>query len=611
MMRSVQYPRLRRIAALAVLLTAAVATAAGAQCDYGADDGDDLDAEYEQIIDEIGGMAPVRELDLRIGQQRIFRIRPYGLRGADDPLVNRLRAMKPRIEDLQTLFEVPPTRPVLIVETRTDTFPGTIAIVDCVAAAGDGPVADHGARLAQHYLSERYAALADLPAGLCLMVVYPDRLDGSDLDSFVLAHEWAHTMQSDAYTRQTMQNDWWVEGSAEWFAHMTVPGVTGRDNVIGHFFEKQPGCSLIEHSYDVQPFFFWGGKVLDPSWVVSVGLGGRRYLGSPSGAAQILPPDRWLDWAVAQAEQTITMPDDRPLPAQAQARPVDLRSSCVATIDGPPLSVQLRSIALPEGIADPIRVDAGDAQVALRGQGGDWIRMTGEAEITPPPSPIQIAAIAPSGRGLSVDLTLGEGTTGACPCYVGRWMEVRAERTQESDELALMREMIMEHAPAEDRAEALGLIEDLSTSSDFRFRAPRDQPMGEGTLPVVFNNVGPLLTILADGRFWVDDPYRFETEEDDFRVILDQFRERRGGSWDMTDGRLTLDVEYTDRQGLVTQQDFTTGWTHTGRSDYQGGPVLADGGMWTASCSPGGLTLTEARHVDGGGPRQVVNFVRP
>lgn len=357
-------------------------------------------AAYERIRDEVDAMGrPYYKLDFQIGDQQIFRARRRVDSSYPDEIAQRLRALKPRLERLLDEAGARSGRPVLIVESRTDTFAGSHAFTACENAA-------EGA--AEGSIS---SLLPDMPVpnGACLMVIYPSRIHGENYLDFVLAHEWMHTRQHMAYGEAFEGGAWWREGSAEWFAHKVVPGFTLRDDVIERFFDDQHVCPLNKVSdYSAEVFFFWGEKAFDAQWVFEQGAGGQAWLRETSKAALLLPPERWLEWAKAQADKTITMPDGRVLPASAPIEYDNIGSACGrVTIEGPPLSVQLRSIEIPPGAEGPLRIETGRAQVALRQAGGDWVDVSGGATLDPAPvGSITIAAIQPNAHALSVHLSM-------------------------------------------------------------------------------------------------------------------------------------------------------------------------------------------------------------
>jgi hypothetical protein len=435
----------------------------------------EVNADYDSITYEVKAMEPPYELGFRIGDQRIFRGRTRSEITSDDRIADRLGALKPRLETLFSEVGAGSGRPVLVVESRTNTFGRTLAFVSCE----DTAEAAHR----DSYLSELLPGVP-LPNGACLMVVYPGRIDGGDYLDFVLAHEWMHTRQHDAYGPKFDGGDWWREGSAEWFAHKAFSGFTGRDDVIKQFFNEQRICPLNEISYPSQVFFFWGEKEFYSRWVFEHGIYGEDALRDTANVAELLPPERWLDWAKAQADDTITLPDGRALPISAPVEPILIGSACKAAINGPPLSAQIRQTEFPPGAEGPLRVETGGAQVALKPAGGDWVDLADGAAIDPVPAgPVTIAAIQPDAGDLSVKFSLGDDAEDACSCYVGSWMEQPDTGLLPGDQYELRG----------DEVDALvaGML--AAGGSDMQ-------------IDVDYRHDGPVLTIAPDGNYRVDDP---------------------------------------------------------------------------------------------------------
>ena len=563
-------------------------------------------AQYEELIAEIDEMGPITRADFTVGGQSVFRKRPRGTVSVPDRLLPRLSGLRPRIEALKSHLPRPANRPVLIVESRLTTFGETIGFTDC-ASVGEEAAAEAGARtanLAQHFVIDEETEFDDELAGLCLVVIFPHRVENERMARFVLAHEWMHTLQNAAYSASTMDHLWWLEGSADWFAHKVVDDVTERDEKIADFYRRQPDCSLTDFAYEAQPFFFWGEQAFTPDWVFSVGLGANAYLRSPGVASEILPPDRWLDWAVAQSDQTITMPDGRDLPATPVVEPLDLTRNCEAAFEAPPLSPVHRELRLPENPASLLRIEAGEAMIAIRGAGGDWQRITGSAEIEPPASPATIAAISPSGRPLSAILSF-EGHGGAqCSCMVGRWMEVPASGGDDKlDGARQAVEMMRGLIPSEDREsyeEMKRMLDGMSLSDRFHFRDETIEVIAGGGGNITWETAGPVLTIQPGGRFILDDPH---TVRDDDTVYSSELF-RHTGRWTAEGGVLSFDIRDLTYDGYAEGPLSDGPQRFSGYNDsFTAQSFIGGGGQWTTRCEAGRLILTE--HNAGWSPRVV------
>ena len=594
-------------------------------------------ADYEALLDEVYAIGHAYKTDVTVGRQEVWRLRQRSARRLPDATLSSLRSLESRLEEMQSyLTEAPgpPSRPVLLIETRQDTFGSTLAFTDCASGGAEGDEVDEarregreteGVTLAQYFVStlsdgaeadedesDWPEALKRLPEGLCIIVVFPDRIVNDRERRFVLAHEWMHTMQSGYYTRRNEDRHWWTEGSAEWLAHKVVEGTTERDRWIEEFFTRQKSCPLTQHSYDAQPFFFWGEQAFNPDWVFSVGLGGDDYLTRAERAAEILPPERWLDWAIAQADQTITMPDGRSLPDQAEAEALDVTRACDAAIEGPPLSVQLRDVSLPAGGAPKLRIEAGEAQLAIRGyDDDDWRRVTGTTEIDTPSSPMQVAAIMPSGDDLSVRLSMDNSDGKTCACQIGTWMERPTPADVADDPLAgavdalnAARGMV----PPDQMDDFLAMERKLRAANAkdlFRFRGSIPDVFDEleGEVESVYDQDGPRVTIRAGGTFSIDDPHTIRGEDTTIRYA----KYRHDGEWTTEDGVLKFDIQRITVDGYVTSApDFerkSIAFTNDGPGavSYVGG-----GGDWTMACEASAMTLSPAYDPDKSRSKQAV-----
>lgn len=597
--------------------------------------------DYEALLDEIYATGHVYKTELSVGDQEVWRLRRRSAQHRPDSLLSMLNSLKPRLEEMQSHFPTSPSRPVLLIESRLDGFGSTLAFTDCASPGAEGAAAEEARRdgseevrdvdLAKHVVSglegvpdsegesdsEWEDELKALPEGLCLIVVFPDRLENERKRRFALAHEWMHTMQNGFYTRGAMESHWWVEGSAEWLAHKVNDGVTERDHRIEEFFMRQKTCPLTEHSYDAQPFFFWGEQAFNTAWAISVGLGGEEYLTRPGRAAEILPPERWLDWAIAQVDQTITMPDGRPLPVQAEAEPMDLTRACDAVIEGPPLSVQLREVSLPSGGDPKLRIEAGAAHLAIRGRDEeDWRRVTGTVEIDTPVSPMTVAAITPSGENLSARLSMNNSDRLTCACQIGVWMESPTPDEQADDALAGALEALeaaksMGMVPSDEmdglrEAEAMLLAANAKDTFRFRGNIPAIVDELEGDVETTYSYDGPVLTVRPGGTFSIDDPHT--TRGDDTTINYHKYRHY--GRWTDGGGVLKFDIEGLILDGFVTAppdyEPRSIGFTNESAStaSYVGG-----GGEWRMSCEAETMTLTSTRVRNPGRSDQAV-FVR-
>jgi hypothetical protein len=582
---------------------------------------------WEAHMNEIAAMGDFPEASFMIGNQKVYRMRKSEDAGTGDSWLGRLRILSPRIEELQSHFPTlaereaaerreregdeeeliytptPPERPVLIIESELDIIDNP-AFTNCAA---QDEIHDLGT-----YLSgDVDDALLE---GLCIIFIRSHVIEGERKSRMILSHEWMHTMQHGSYDISEMERLWWVEGSADWAAHKVVDGATERDHKIEQFFDRQPKCSLTQHDYDAQVFFFWGEQTFGTDWGIALGMGGPDYLDTPRRAAEILHPEQWLDWAISQADHKITMPDGRDLPFQAEVELLDLTHSCEAAIEGPPLSVQFRELRFPEDSAPLLTIDPQGAQLAYRaldtddtGRPSAWTRITGEFELEPTSGPLLLAAIMPSGENLDIQIKKENSDRANCACHIGRWMELATSESEAQDSFAGALEAI-EKARAfvppeqlEELEKAKRMISSSDTKDRFRFRDAAEQIFelgGEGV--VTYENDGPIVTFKGGGEFSIEDPHSIRSD----KTEVNYTSYIHSGRWDIEGGQLKIDLQELTYKGTVEgpasdgPQNIGGNNRHT---SYVGG-----GGDWIVSCEGAGVKLIPADRRERGPGRDAV-----
>ncbi len=557
---------LRSLANMLVAACLAVTPASAAECPTATPRSEaEVNADWDALYAELRDMRVLRELDFTVGGQPVYRLRSRGDSFAPDPLADRLRALRPRLEALFDEVGATRRRPVLLIESLGRSFADAGAFTVCVE---DGE---------RHFVIDALPEDAELPRGACLIVFYSGRMESSADADFSLAHEWFHTLQFDAYGEAIDGGTWWREGSADWFAHKVVPGVSERDFLVGEFFEDQRVCPLTEMGYPAQVFFFWAEQTFYSRWVFELGAGGRDYLRNPARAAQVLPPDRWNEYARAQVDEKIRFPDDRPLTDKVRVSPLAFASACSARVEGPPLSVQVRNLSLPEG--EVLRVEPNGAQLSLRASDGQWYDLSAGGRFELPAGEAVLTAILPGAGALDARLWTGEGEGVDCGCVVGSWME----------------------KPLDD---------------GYRFRTALPEGaegmIGEGvSVSVEYQYDGPILTIGVDGRFALDDPSltSFSAGGEVFWQMKQTLSQRYGTWEEVRDGRLRLRTEGKRQQGTLTAAGVATAIDEDRRRRDR-----SVGGVWTPVCE-GNLMdfygpMEREMQASGHPPNLVARFTR-
>ena len=100
------------------------------------------------------------------------------------------------------------------------------------------------------------------PTPDCKIVVYPKGIGYADPDEFeqILAHEFFHCYQFQNLREQALfadpsANNWWVEGSAEFFSNVVYPSVDLERMFLVPFVFRSETTSLLDMSYENYMFF--------------------------------------------------------------------------------------------------------------------------------------------------------------------------------------------------------------------------------------------------------------------------------------------------------------------------------------------------------------------
>jgi len=112
--------------------------------------------------------------------------------------------------------------------------------------------------------------------GECRVTVYPLVAMDDAFIRFALAHELFHCVQfatvrekmASSTNRGTAGGGWWIEGTADWFADLAVPGTGVLAGRASDFDADASSLPLHSRSYDAVVFFAWLGSARGPASVV-------------------------------------------------------------------------------------------------------------------------------------------------------------------------------------------------------------------------------------------------------------------------------------------------------------------------------------------------------
>lgn len=147
----------------------------------------------------------------------------------------------------------------------------------------------------------------------------------------IVAHELFHCVQTANLTTAQMTSggagtgvggDWWLEGSADWFAALAVPDPALMPANVASFDARTPTTPINRLAYSASIFFLWlaaeeGADRIVP--FLRTMANSRSEAAQRAAMAAALPQERWLDFAEAYLDGAIRYPDGRPLGSSPQA----------------------------------------------------------------------------------------------------------------------------------------------------------------------------------------------------------------------------------------------------------------------------------------------------
>lgn len=212
----------------------------------------------------------------------------------------------------------------------------TIAAVREGFLAADEVVPSLGSRVSsspiQLVLADSYETLGDLEdgqtfrmTGHCNMLIPRSGWrETATYLKFIVAHETFHCIQWGFAARQMAEgevegpegdmigfNRWWIEGSAEWFAHLAVAG--GQTEHLEVYELRANFRPLTGFDYPAFPFFVWLGNKFGAQGAYNYLRGLPDELHTPEMIAATLTPDLWQEYAQAYSAYSIALPDGRRL----------------------------------------------------------------------------------------------------------------------------------------------------------------------------------------------------------------------------------------------------------------------------------------------------------
>jgi len=128
--------------------------------------------------------------------------------------------------------------------------------------------------------------------------------------TFTLAHEIFHCVQYRTWPSM-LEQEWLIEGSAEYFAFLAFPTYAGDNGFIAGFDAQIPGTALRDLSYSAVVFHLWLGDAYGPPRV-------REFIGAARALESAVEPDMWIEFAQAYFDQRIHLPNGAALASAPQ-----------------------------------------------------------------------------------------------------------------------------------------------------------------------------------------------------------------------------------------------------------------------------------------------------
>jgi hypothetical protein len=325
-------------------------------------------------------------------------------------------------------------------------------------------------------------AWTDCDGPVCAVEIFPgfwQRATDDEL-AFTLAHEMFHVAQILAWPEVDHCHAWWwVEGTAEWFANLAVPGTdfSARAGYLGQWDATSAGTRLIDMDYEAVAFWLWAGERFGPVLPLTLGDFGNAGLNRVGPVAGLLSPDDWADFATVYLLGGLAYPDGRPaLPVPVLGEAVEAETVVVA---GPDLSLPRARAVLGPGLWTITVDSASPGSVVLIGNesGGALDRVDPGGSVTRffdcgAGGTVVLAVAGGTVSGTRATFRVAQDDAACTACLHGTW-ELATPRDPTADE---------------GDAAALGMV--------------AAQGM---TLEITHDHAGPRLSLMPDGRYrWAD-----------------------------------------------------------------------------------------------------------
>ncbi|WP_026989072.1 hypothetical protein [Fodinicurvata sediminis] len=163
----------------------------------------------------------------------------------------------------------------------------------------------------ESYAHDSHGVAIEVSDG-CLVAVYPG-VTGARGMTFTMAHEFFHCVQkAEMPVKANLSaSEWWVEGTAEWFANLVVPGTAHSQGFVAGFDALSDHVPLTALGTDSVVFFFWLSETFGAGAVAELMAAMPTEDGQAAQQdtlAHFLAPDDWQHFAQAYLDQDLRQP---------------------------------------------------------------------------------------------------------------------------------------------------------------------------------------------------------------------------------------------------------------------------------------------------------------
>lgn len=332
-----------------------------------------------------------------------------------------------------------------------------------------------------------------------MVELFPVIWDGTPPEQlqFTLAHEMFHLVQQLAYPAvDQCASYWWVEGTAEWFANLAVPGqdFSAASGFLAGWDRDSPIYRLIDLDYEAAAFWFWAADRFGPAFPLGLGEFGNSGLADPGAVAGLMSPADWADLLVNYLGGALAYPDGRAALRDPDPGAVATPSGGAYTLGSNALTFPRAQLQLGPGLWRIRRSGGqpGSVAVAHDPASGDWTEFLADGDETSvffgctTGGTLRMgAAGGPEAAGTQVAFAIEQSDETCSACWHGTW-ELAGPRRPED--------------PPENVAPWLRYT---GTGDGYQATVRGDEP---ARIRHAFAQEGPHLTLRPDGAYVFSDP---------------------------------------------------------------------------------------------------------